>query len=93
MAARTLIAMVASPDAVPDRQDVLGVVKTMSEPVQDRAVAALVGLLSHGDPDIVPDVVACLPEAGPRRGPPCRPSKPCWTIPNPACSQAPAWPS
>ena len=63
-AARTLIAMVASPDAVPDRQEVLGVVKTMSEPVQDRAVAALVALLSHGDPDIVPDVIACLPEAG-----------------------------
>ena len=65
-AARALIAMVASPDAVPDRQDVLGVVKTMSEPVRDRAVAALVALLSHGDPDIVPDVIACLPEAGPR---------------------------
>ena len=65
-AARTLISMVASREAVPDRQDVLAVVKTMSEPVQDRAVTALVGLLSLGDPEIVPDVIACLPEAGPR---------------------------
>jgi HEAT repeat protein len=65
-AARTLIALVASPDAVPDRPEVLRVVRTMDEAVQDRAVAALVDLLSHGDPDILPDVIACLPEAGPR---------------------------
>jgi hypothetical protein len=65
-AARALIAMAASPDAVPDRPEVLRVVRTASEAVQDRAVAALAALLSHGDPDIVPDVLACLPEAGPR---------------------------
>jgi hypothetical protein len=65
-AARTLVALVASPDAVPDRLQVLQAVRTMSEAVQDRTVAALVGLLSHGDPDIVPDVIACLPEAGAR---------------------------
>jgi HEAT repeat protein len=65
-AARTLIALVASPDAVPDRPEVLRVVRTMGEAVQDRAVAALVDLLSHGDSDILPDVLACLPEAGPR---------------------------
>jgi HEAT repeat protein len=64
--ARTLIALVASPDAVPDRPEVLRVVRTMGEVVQDQAVAALVDLLSHGDPDILPDVLACLPEAGPR---------------------------
>jgi HEAT repeat protein len=65
-AARTLIAMVAGTDAVADRSEVLQAAKTMSEAVQDQAVAALVGLLSHGDPVIVPDVLACLPEAGPR---------------------------
>jgi HEAT repeat protein len=65
-AARTLIALLASPDAVPDRPEVLRVVRAMSEAVQDRAVAALAGLLSHGEPDILPDVLACLPQAGPR---------------------------
>jgi HEAT repeat protein len=65
-AARTLIAMAASPDAVPDRPEVLRELKTMGEAAQDRAVAALAGLLSRGDPDILPDVLACLPEAGPR---------------------------
>jgi HEAT repeat protein len=65
-AARPLLALVASPDAVPDRPEVLQAVKTMSEAVQDRAVAALADLLLHGDPDILPDVLACLPEAGPR---------------------------
>jgi HEAT repeat protein len=63
-AARTLVALVASPDAVPDRAEVLQVVKTMSEAVQDRAVAALVELLSRADPDVAPDVIACLPGAG-----------------------------
>jgi HEAT repeat protein len=65
-AARTLIALAASSDAVPDRPEVLRVVRTMSEAVQDRAVTALADLLSQGDPDILPDVLACLPEAGPR---------------------------
>ncbi len=65
-AARALIALAASSDAVPDRPEALRVVRTMSEAVQDRAVAALAGLLSRGDPDILPDVLACLPEAGPR---------------------------
>jgi HEAT repeat protein len=68
-AARALIAMAASPDAVPDRQEVLRVIRTMGDAVQDRAVAALVDLLSRADPDILPDVIASLPEAGPRAKP------------------------
>ena len=68
-AARALVAMVASPDAVPDRQEVLRVIRTMGDAVQDRAVAALVDLLSRADPDILPDVIASLPEAGPRAKP------------------------
>jgi HEAT repeat protein len=65
-AACALIALAASTDAVPDRPEALRVVRTMGEAVQDRAVAALAGLLTRGDPDILPDVLACLPEAGPR---------------------------
>lgn len=65
-AARALVAMVEDPDAVPDRAEVLRVIKTMGESVQDRAVAALVGLLSSAEPDVLPDVIATLPEAGPR---------------------------
>ena len=87
-AARTLVAMVASPDAVPDRQEVLQAVKTMSDAVQDRAVAALAGLLSRGDPDIVPDVIACLPEAGPRARAALPALEAFLTTPNLACARA-----
>ena len=61
-----LVAVVASADALPDRLAAVQAVRTMNEAVQDRAVSALIDLLSRGDPDIVPDVIACLPEAGPR---------------------------
>lgn len=65
-AARALIAIAASPDALPERLEAVRAIRTMGEAVQDRAAAALVKLLEHGEPDIVPDVIACLPEIGPR---------------------------
>jgi HEAT repeat protein len=65
-AARALIAMLGDPGPVPDRPEILRVIKGMSDAVQDQAVAALVGLLSRGDPAVIPDVLACLPMAGPR---------------------------
>lgn len=65
-AARPLIAIAASPDALPERLEAVRAIRTMGEAVQDRAVAALVKLLERGEPDIVPDVIACLPEIGPR---------------------------
>ena len=65
-AARALIAMLADPGPVPDRPEILQVVSGLSDAVQDQAVAALAGLLSRGDPAVVPDVLACLPMAGPR---------------------------
>ena len=65
-AARTLIAMVADPGPVPDRAEVFQVVRALSDAAQDRAAAALAGLLSHGDPAVIPDVLACLPMAGSR---------------------------
>jgi HEAT repeat protein len=65
-AARTLIAMLADPGPVPDRPEILQVIRGMNDAVQDQAVGALVGLLSRGDPAIIPDVLACLPMAGPR---------------------------
>ncbi len=61
-----LIAMLADPGPVPDRPEILQVVSGLSDAVQDQAVAALAGLLSRGDPAVVPDVLACLPMAGPR---------------------------
>jgi HEAT repeat protein len=65
-AAAALLAIAASPEALPDRQEAVRAIGTMSEAVQDRAVAALVNLLSRGERDILPDVIACLPEVGPR---------------------------
>jgi HEAT repeat protein len=65
-AASALIAILADPGPVPDRPEILQVIRGLSDVVQDQAVAALVGLLSGGDPAIVPDVLTCLPMAGPR---------------------------
>jgi HEAT repeat protein len=65
-AARALIAMLADPGPVPDRPEIFQVIRGMSDAVQDQAVAALAGLLSRGDPAVIPDVLACLPMAGPQ---------------------------
>jgi HEAT repeat protein len=65
-AAGALIAILADPGPVPDRPEILQVIMGLSDAVQEQAVAALVGLLSGGDPAVVPDVLACLPMAGPR---------------------------
>jgi HEAT repeat protein len=65
-AARALIVMLADPGPVADRAEILQIVRGLGEAVQDQAVAALVGLLSPGDPAVIPDVLACLPMAGPR---------------------------
>jgi HEAT repeat protein len=65
-AARTLIALLADPGPVPDRPEILKVIGGLSDAAQDRAVAALASLLSRGDPAVIPDVLACLPMAGPR---------------------------
>jgi HEAT repeat protein len=65
-AARTLLSLVADPDGVPDRPMVFEVLKGTSADVQDQATAALVALLSHGDPAVFADVIACLQIAGPR---------------------------
>jgi HEAT repeat protein len=65
-AARALVALVADPDAVPDRAEALQALRTASEAVQDQAVAALTGLLSRAEPAVLPDVIASLTQAGPR---------------------------
>jgi HEAT repeat protein len=65
-ATRTLVALVADPEPVPDRRVVLDVLKVTSEEVQDHAVAALAGLLTDGDLSVRPEVIECLPAAGPR---------------------------
>jgi HEAT repeat protein len=63
-AAQTLIALVCDPDAVPDRLAVMDVLKNTSQAVQDQAVAALVELLSHRDPLVLPDLIDCLSGSG-----------------------------
>ena len=66
VAARTLVSLVADPEGVPDRPVVFEALKGTSPHVQDQALAALVALLSNGDPAIFIDVIACLQAQGPR---------------------------
>jgi HEAT repeat protein len=65
-ATRTLLAMVADPEAVPDREVVLETLKLAGAEVLDQAVAALAAMLPHGDSAVLPDVVACLAVLGPQ---------------------------
>ena len=65
-AAKALCGLVADPGPVADRFQILKVLQRASEATQDQAMEALAGLLSHADPAVLPDLVACLGESGPR---------------------------
>jgi HEAT repeat protein len=66
VAGRTLVALVADPEAIADRRAILDVVLSAGEEVQDQAVAALARLLADIDLPIHGDVVDCLVACGPR---------------------------
>ncbi len=63
-AARVLIAMAAAPEAVADRSDVLRAINMMSPPIRGRAAEAMAGLIRNADPDVLPDLLAAIAEAG-----------------------------
>lgn len=65
-ATRTLLALVADPDAGPIRGSALEALKQSRSEVQDQASAALIGLLSHDDPAVVAEAIACIPHTGAR---------------------------
>lgn len=60
LATDTMIALIADPNGVPNRQLILNFLMTMGEATQDRAIDALIGLLSQDDPFIRLDAVNCL---------------------------------
>jgi HEAT repeat protein len=71
VAGRTLVALVADPEAIADRRAILDVVLSAGEDVRGQAVAALARLvagvdLPHDKDDIHGDVVDCLVSCGPR---------------------------
>jgi HEAT repeat protein len=63
-AIRTLLTMLADPEPVPDRGAVLEILKRAGDEAWDQAVAALIELLSHADPLVLPDVINCLTTLG-----------------------------
>ncbi|HZW32657.1 MAG TPA: HEAT repeat domain-containing protein [Isosphaeraceae bacterium] len=63
-AIRTLVAMVADPEPVPDRKAVLEILKWAGNEAWDQAAAALTELLSHADPLVLPDVINSLTALG-----------------------------
>ncbi len=65
-AADILTSLVADKQPVADRSLAMDVLLQAGEPTQNRAVLALVELLSHADPEVQPDLLACLGEAGPQ---------------------------
>jgi HEAT repeat protein len=68
-AIRTLVAMVADPEPIPDRGAVLEILKGAGDEAWDQSVAALTELLSHADPLVLPDVINCLTTLGDRARP------------------------
>jgi HEAT repeat protein len=65
-AAKILCELIADPGPVADRPRVLSILQRTSDATQDQAMKALASLLSHAEPAVLPDVIACLGEAGPR---------------------------
>ena len=65
-AAKLLCDLIADPGPVADRPQILRVLQRTSETTQDRAMGVLAELLARVDPAVLPDVIACLGEAGPR---------------------------
>ncbi len=65
-AAGILTSLVADRQPVGDRSQAMDALLLASEQTHNRAVLALVELLSHADPLVQPDVLACLDEAGPQ---------------------------
>ncbi len=66
VAIQALLKLVADPEPVPDRGQVVDILKATSNEVQDQAVTLLAKLLSDGDPMVRPDVIDCLQSVGPR---------------------------
>jgi len=64
-AADILTRLVADREPIGDRSLALKALLQASEETRNRAMLALVELLSHADPVVQPDVLACLGEAGP----------------------------
>ncbi len=64
-AIQTLLALVADPDAVADRVEVIDVIRGIGGEVQDEAVTALADLLAHCETAIRPDLINCLQSIGP----------------------------
>jgi len=64
-AARVLVALIADPEPVGDRHQVLAALAAADAETREQAVAALAGLLTRADPSVLPDVIDCLAAAGP----------------------------
>ena len=64
-AARVLVALIADPEPVGDRHQVLAALAAAGAETREQAVAALAGLLTRADPSVLPDVIDCLAAAGP----------------------------
>ncbi len=65
-AARLLIPLVADPEPIGDRSQAFEVLKQASEETRNQGMAAMAALLSRDEPEIQPDVLNCLGEAGPQ---------------------------
>ena len=65
-AAKILSGLIADPGPVADRPQISTALQRASNATQDQAMRAIVELLSHSDPAILPDLIACLGESGPR---------------------------
>jgi len=63
-AAGILTSLVADRQPVADRPQAMDLLLQASAETRNGAVLALVELLSHADPEVQPDVLACLGEAG-----------------------------
>lgn len=64
--ARLLCRLLADPNPIADRFQILKMVQETSKETQDRAMKALAGLMARADDAVLPDVIACLGESGPR---------------------------
>jgi HEAT repeat protein len=64
-AVRALVALAADPYLGADRRAILDVLKGSGQEARDQALAALVGLLTTGDEDILPEVISCLQSVEP----------------------------
>lgn len=66
MTLHMLITLLVDPEPIPDRSEILDILNRAGEGASNQAITALIGMLSRGDPLVLPDVIDCLRSVGPR---------------------------